>query len=703
MRHAWSNLLCVAAAFAAATPPPTQPSAHAVHLVFLSEGYTTRASFDADVARLSAEVFTSPDAAFYAVSPLLQIHAVYVPSRESGVGFERAGDTAFRLYREDRTLRSILPSRDSYAKAKRLATAAVPGYNFAVILVNTPFYGGLGDEIAIVSASPTSGAVALRHELGHVFADMGEEYDAGLDYSGRNFAKTARPCAPGEQARLVGGRHVWQCIPWVPWLSDSLLSPPGQLSSSAARGGLFAGKPSALAPIPTERAALHAAEWPWTDLGSSKKMKPYRLTFHTKEDWPRWKLVWSVSGAPRNDSVTISLDGKPLVFHSKGDRDRHFYSHAAATPLARGAHVLHFAAGPGAVAGLGSRLRGGGGESSAGAKSARPRDNPPLMICHVMVWGLGSPSDYHGGAHIGAYPDFDENLKLIGYRATQGEVDAGHNAGAGGALAARQHASRGCIMRDMEAVHFCSICNEALWRSLLAKPLRSPLLHSMTVEAGGGGNNALLRFAVAHAAFGKWRSPTPRTAMLETLAIAWRRDDVAIPSLDGANSFTRQLAMSNAAGCWSVRVTLRTSDVRASDAAMKQLLTSAMAVCVGPHGEVGKVRAGKSCGAHCAHGAVVKARARATATVAVAVVAVAPRVEPAAAGGVARQAVSPLTVAPPLNVIIDDVVGHGSHGQGQVRQQRLGVLAALCVLLFILLVCVWRHRKRRRERKERDS
>ena len=126
--------LCVAVAFAAATPPPTQPSAHAVHLVFLSEGYTTRASFDADVARLSAEVFTSPDAAFYAVSPLLQIHAVYVPSRESGVGFERAGDTAFRLYREDRTLRSILPSRDSYAKAKRLATAAVPGYNFAVIV-----------------------------------------------------------------------------------------------------------------------------------------------------------------------------------------------------------------------------------------------------------------------------------------------------------------------------------------------------------------------------------------------------------------------------------------------------------------------------------------------------------------------------------------------------------------------------------------
>ena len=176
------QLLCVFAAGAAALQPASPPAPNAVNLVFLSEGYTRREKFDADVARLSAEVFFAPSAAFYSVAPLLNVRSIFVPSRTSGVGFKKAGDTAFRLYREDRTLRSILPSPESYAKAKKLAGRHAPGWDFAVILVNTPFYGGLGDEIAIVSASATSGAVALRHELGHIFADMGEEYDAGLDY-----------------------------------------------------------------------------------------------------------------------------------------------------------------------------------------------------------------------------------------------------------------------------------------------------------------------------------------------------------------------------------------------------------------------------------------------------------------------------------------------------------------------------------------
>jgi hypothetical protein len=36
------------------------------------------------------------------------------------------------------------------------------------------YYGGLGDEVAIFTSSPTSGGLALRHELGHILADVGE-------------------------------------------------------------------------------------------------------------------------------------------------------------------------------------------------------------------------------------------------------------------------------------------------------------------------------------------------------------------------------------------------------------------------------------------------------------------------------------------------------------------------------------------------
>lgn len=44
-----------------------------------------------------------------------------------------------------------------------------------VLLANDHQYGGLGDDVAIVTASRASGALALRHELGHTLGDFGEE------------------------------------------------------------------------------------------------------------------------------------------------------------------------------------------------------------------------------------------------------------------------------------------------------------------------------------------------------------------------------------------------------------------------------------------------------------------------------------------------------------------------------------------------
>ena len=89
--------------------------------------------------------------------------------------------------------------------------------------------------MAIFTSSVTSGALALRHELGHIFADVGEEYDGGNDYSGPNFAETARVCAPGELPRRVptsdGVREVWPCVSWGAWL------PPASTAAVAATAG----------------------------------------------------------------------------------------------------------------------------------------------------------------------------------------------------------------------------------------------------------------------------------------------------------------------------------------------------------------------------------------------------------------------------------------------------------------------------------
>ena len=94
-----------------------------------------------------------------------------------------------------------------------------------VLLVNTPFYGGLGDEIPIVSSSPTSGRTSFLHEIGHALGDFGEEYDAGADYSGANFALTKRPCRHNERSRKnEAGHDVWPCVSWTKHVSPSFTS-----------------------------------------------------------------------------------------------------------------------------------------------------------------------------------------------------------------------------------------------------------------------------------------------------------------------------------------------------------------------------------------------------------------------------------------------------------------------------------------------
>ena len=52
------------------------------------------------------------------------------------------------------------------------------------------FYGGLGGEFVISTKSKTSGQVVLRHEMGHNFGVVGEEYDGGYAYSGANSVRS---------------------------------------------------------------------------------------------------------------------------------------------------------------------------------------------------------------------------------------------------------------------------------------------------------------------------------------------------------------------------------------------------------------------------------------------------------------------------------------------------------------------------------
>jgi hypothetical protein len=290
------------------------PSDACVDLVFFAEGYTKQEEdvFLDDVERLVGEVFNTEGAVFNTYFPIFNIHAVFVESAEHmGVGKEAR--SAFRLYREKGKLRGILPTRSSYDKVDRICDDVPYDCDFAVILANDEFYGGLGDRIAIISASHTSGALALRHELGHNFADVGEEYDGGGDYSGPNFSETTRICRKGEGPRYndVGGgvtREVWPCISWVDWLSE---------------------KPSKDGRVEPQESAETLLEYPWQSL--TEGTPEFDVPFQVQEggqkggvEWGYIRIIFSVSGVQDEQHLTVLLDGEELEYRYPGHTDRHF-------------------------------------------------------------------------------------------------------------------------------------------------------------------------------------------------------------------------------------------------------------------------------------------------------------------------------------------------------------------------------------------
>ncbi|KAH8084411.1 IgA peptidase M64 [Aureococcus anophagefferens] len=333
-------------------------------LIFLAEGYAAheRDAFLGDVRRLYDEVLGSPDA------PLRH------PSRWS--------------YDEARERCGALHERPALCDRGSAATL--------VLLANDPYYGGLGDDVIIATASKTSGALALRHELGHVLGDVGEEYD-GADYSGPNFSLSAAPCGPGAAPRtyettvdgIAATRTIWPCAPWL------------------ERNASVAG-----------RTALALAAWPFAALRVGENR-----TFAFASDLDFAKLEFSVSGGvgvdayvdgvradvayktpPTADRRRRARRARPAATPRRdpvGDGDRARGRRGALAPGADGlprpgprhGRVQRAAAAVGAFATYDDR----GGSSGTGrrstaaacATSPRPASAPSAAICCCAVASAG--------------------------------------------------------------------------------------------------------------------------------------------------------------------------------------------------------------------------------------------------------------------------------------------------------------------------
>jgi hypothetical protein len=269
------------------------PSANRIDLVFMGDGYTAseRQKFFDDMQRLIDDMFRGNT--FGSYLPVFNVHAVFRASEESGIGKnDIPKKTAYKLARQGVTLRAIFPGD---LAAIRSSCRAAPGCDYPIVIANDPYYGGLGGEVAISTSSPTSGTVVLRHELGHNFGRVGEEYDGG-GYFGANFTSS------------------FDNPSWKHWLTMGIKEQP-----TIAR----------------------LIDWPWKKLTEGK----FEDSWTSDGKWNAWQMEYSASGAAQSDDLEIKINEAQVDFISTGSPDRDFYLvHNGEGGFENGDHRIAFAA-----------------------------------------------------------------------------------------------------------------------------------------------------------------------------------------------------------------------------------------------------------------------------------------------------------------------------------------------------------------------
>jgi len=115
------------------------------------------------------------------------------------------------------------------------AAAAVPDWDAIFVVVNDTTYGGSGGSIAVASMHPSAPDV-IRHEYGHSFTGLADEYESA--YPG--YPGCSDLTSPACEANVtdVTSRPL---IKWGPWIDPSTPVPTPEGSGYGADVGLFEG------------------------------------------------------------------------------------------------------------------------------------------------------------------------------------------------------------------------------------------------------------------------------------------------------------------------------------------------------------------------------------------------------------------------------------------------------------------------------
>lgn len=177
-----------------------------INLVILSDGYTSTelSKFVADASDFTEGFFSESPISNY--KNFFNVFIIKVPSAESGASHPGTATDVTEPAHPVITVNNYFGSTfDSYNIHRLLVAtktsvitnvlaANFPNYDQALILVNSPYYGGSGGYYTVASTHSQSGELAA-HELGHSFSGLKDEYWAGDIYAGEgvNMTKQTNP------------------------------------------------------------------------------------------------------------------------------------------------------------------------------------------------------------------------------------------------------------------------------------------------------------------------------------------------------------------------------------------------------------------------------------------------------------------------------------------------------------------------------
>jgi len=327
-----------------------------IDVVLMGDGYQEgeRGKFFDDMERMKDDMFA--DVTFQSYLPVFNIWAIHVPSKDTGIGYySKPKNTPFGLWKAGEQHRAVQPSMNGRSMARSVCRLA-DGCDFPSLIGNDDFYGGLGGEFTIGTRSKPTGTVVLRHEMGHNFVNVGEEYDGGYVYRGVN----------SDSTEWFTGKPKAN-IKWKHWLTEPEVRPVEQKMKQAL------------------------LIYPWKDMADGKQT----FTFKSDGTYSKWRMTFTVSGYPEIGSLKVTLDGQqmnwvptrsPLAERPDGSTvDRQFYHFGdEAKGFSQGTHTLTFE-----------------------TVIPPPAGAPIRQLCSMVIHEVGNPSEFNDSpGYIGAYPSW---------------------------------------------------------------------------------------------------------------------------------------------------------------------------------------------------------------------------------------------------------------------------------------------------------